>query len=196
VTESDLANAARPAESGNWFIGLPVPPGRWFERLVASAPADLRRFHPGDLHATVAFLGRCGEARARAAWATLADHPRGPFVVTLDRLEPFGSRARPSAWSVTFAAGRDELAASIGAWRGPMWEAAGGRPDDRPPLPHVTVLRPRRDASAEARRRALAFAEALPPLGVELRLERLALYAWSDDRRERLFRVVSERGLG
>jgi 2'-5' RNA ligase len=196
VTDAAPSTSPRTAESGNWFIGLPVPPGRWFERLVASAPADLRRFHPDELHATVAFLGRSGEARARAAWETLPAALGGPFVVTLDRLEPLGPRTRPSALSLTFAAGRDEVAAWIGAHRGPMWDAAGARPDERPPLPHVTVLRPRRDASAESRRRALAFAGECPPLGVEVSLERISLYAWSDERRERLFRIVSERALG
>jgi hypothetical protein len=31
---------------------------------------------------------------------------------------------------------------------------------------------------------------------VQLRLDRIALYTWSEDRKERLFRIHSERRLG
>ena len=50
----------------NWFIATPIAPGRWFDR-VSAPPSGIRRFHPEDLHATVAFLGAVREEAARAA---------------------------------------------------------------------------------------------------------------------------------
>lgn len=180
---------------GNWFIGFPVLADRWFDAILRVAPPALKRFHRADLHATVAFLGSCGESRALAAWAALPERCGPPMSAVLDRLAPFGPRSRPSALSLTLAEGCEEVAARIGALRGPLYAAAEVPGDERPPLPHITVLRPRRAATPRERREAIAFAESLPPLGIPVRFDRVALYAWSEDRRERQFQVVMEREL-
>jgi 2'-5' RNA ligase len=75
-------------------------------------------------------------------------------------------------------------------------EAALGRREKRAPKPHVTVARPSRRASSEALEAGLDWAKGVDLGGVEARLDRIALYTWSDGaRRERLFRVVAERPL-
>src|SRR5688572_3648888 len=98
---------------GNWFVGLPVAAGRWFAPLVADAPAHVRVFHPDDLHLTVAFLGRAGPDRARAAWAVAEGVRAQPFVARLGALKAMGNPRRPSAFSVLLGAGHDEAVAIV-----------------------------------------------------------------------------------
>ena len=179
----------------NWFVGLPVEAGRWFTKLVADAPAQVRVFHPEDLHITVAFLGAAGEQRAMAAWAHSEALSAAPIEAILAEVKPMGNPRRPSALSVLLDQGRSEASALIEALRAPMIETAGAKPDTREPKPHLTVARPQRRASASDRRKAVAWAEAKRPLGEAVTLTHLALYTWSDDRPARQFRVVASRAL-
>jgi RNA 2',3'-cyclic 3'-phosphodiesterase len=174
----------------NWFLGLPVEPdGRLLERL-GDPPPRVRVFAPEDLHVTVAFLGPCGEDAARAAWelARGAEAPAG--TATLDRVVPLGPPRRPSALSALLADGhramRDYLAEHRNAWL----DVAGARPDPREPLPHCTLARPQRRATAAERQRAVAWGQSLSVGGLPVRLRPLALYTWAEDRRHRLFRIV------
>jgi 2'-5' RNA ligase len=84
------------------------------------------------------------------------------------------------------------VVALISRLRGPMIAAAEARPDDRPPLPHITIARPPRAASPATRKQAVAWAESKPAVGAVVVLDRLVLYTWSDDRRQRQFRQVRE----
>lgn len=176
----------------NWFIGLPVDARGWFPERLGAVPEGVRLFAPEDLHATVAFLGGCGEVAARRAWEALAPLPRGGFQVRLGEVVPMGPPRRWSALSALASAGRAEVEAWIGAARGPCWEAAGARPDRRAAKFHVTVARPQRRASEAERQAARAWAERLELGAPEIRLDRVALYTWADDRRARLFRVIAE----
>lgn len=182
--------------NGNWFVGLPIAAGPWFEKLVAGAPSDVRVFHPADLHLTVAFLGRCGEARARAAWAVADSFHAAPIRARLGALRPMGNERRPSALSLVLETGHDEVVAVLRALRDPMIAAAGARPETREPLPHLTVARPALRASPERRKKAVAWAQSKAPLDVEVVVDRLALYTWSDDRKVRQFKAVEERSFG
>jgi len=177
----------------NWFIALPVAAGGWFAPLAAAAPRDLRRFHAGDLHLTVAFLGACGEHAARAAWALTQGMDPPDFDVTLGGLEPMGSRKKPSAIAVTLDRGRAPVAGYMTRWRGELLAAAGARPDTRPARPHITIGRPPRKLAPEGREAILDWARAQPPIGAAMRLGSLALYTWSDDRAVRQFAAVEVR---
>ena len=73
--------------------------------------------------------------------------------------------------------------------------AAGARPARHPPRPHVTLARPQRRASDAQRARGLAWAAELALPVPTVRLDRVALYTWSDNRKERLFRMVEVRSL-
>ncbi|HHH29547.1 MAG TPA: hypothetical protein ENK57_14535, partial [Polyangiaceae bacterium] len=152
---------------------MPVAPGDWLAPLLADAPAGLRRFHPDDLHMTVAFLGGCGRERAEAAFATASGHTLSAFAVTLDRLAPMGNPRRPSALSVLVARGHDEAATVMSLLRPAMWEAAGAKPDTRPAKPHITVARPPRKAGAKERPAAVEWATSKPPIGEVLTIDRL-----------------------
>ena len=178
----------------NWFIGLPVVETDWLDGVLESAPAALRRYRPTDLHATVAFLGPCGELRAWDAWevAKATDFPG--FSGTMRGLKGMGNPRRPSAFAVLVDS--PPLADWVGAVRDAMLRAAGAQLDPRPPLPHVTVARPGHKSNGRALREGLAWAEAVEPLEREIRLDHLALFTWTDDRSRGYFRVVDERSPG
>jgi RNA 2',3'-cyclic 3'-phosphodiesterase len=177
----------------NWFLALPIPAESWFAQ-VPPPPSDLRAFHPLDLHATIAFLGRVGEERARAAFAAL-DWPPGALDVSLGEVVAMGNPQRYSALSALLIDGREAVESAMSARRGAAFDAAGVPHEERPPKAHVTLARPKRDATPHARAAGLAWATGLDLRGVRLRLDRVALYGWSEDRSERLFRVVEARPL-
>jgi 2'-5' RNA ligase len=177
--------------AGNWFIGLPIAATPWLAGVIADAPPGLRLFHPDDVHITVAFLGRAGEVAAGRAF-DLVEAPAAPIQVTLGGLKAFGNPRRPSALSVVLAEGHDEVAALIGRLRDPLIAAAGARPEARVPSPHITIARPAMRAGPAERRAAVAWAEGKPPVSARLTIDRIALYAWSEDRKLRQFRSVKE----
>jgi len=178
----------------NWFVALPVEAGPWLDRLTPPPPG-VRLFAPSDLHATVAFFGDVGEAAASDAFTLAERWHGGPIEVGLGGLRALGPRRRPSALSATLESGEASVAAGITAVRDDMLDAAGARPDRRPPLPHVTLARIARRASDAERRAALAWASAIDLGGPQIVLDRIALYTWSSDRRQRLFDVVEEQSL-
>ena len=85
--------------------------------------------------------------------------------------------------------------ASIAALRDLLTQTATGRTEKRPPKPHVSIARPRARASGADRDAGLAWAAQLQLRSVHARLDRIALYTWSEMRRERLFEIVAERRL-
>lgn len=177
------------AEAGNWFVGWPIDARPWLAALTPP-PRGARLFHPDDVHATVAFLGTCGEARARATWELVLAAGWDGATIAPGPVIGFGDPRHPSAWSVEPRDRAPDLAAYIARHRD-AWLAAAGAPRDlRPPRPHVTLARPQRGASPDEQRALAAWAAAqrLPDVG--LAVPRVALFAWAADRRERLFRIV------
>lgn len=197
-----MRRRAPPADIGyavrmrpNWFIAWPVAvDGGWLARL--DPPAGVRVFSPDDLHATVAFLGPVDEGAARRAWAGLPDDLGGALTARWGPVVPMGDPRRPSAFSALLEAPDGALGARIAALRGPLLAAAGARPDPRAPKPHVTVARPQRRATDRQREAAVRWAQRLALPDAAVPIGRIALYTWSEDRRERLFRVVDQRPLG
>ena len=177
----------------NWFIAWPVAAGAWFGPLIRTAPRFLRRFHERDLHVTLAFLGPVSSEQAGAAWELALDLPLEPIDATLAHIEGFGNPRAPSAFSLTLTG--EGLVSAIGGSRGALYAAADAMPDTRPPRPHCTVARPGRSAAGAERAAGLAWARSVPSVNVAVNLDHLALYTWSEDRRERQFRVVAERAL-
>ena len=179
----------------NWFLALPLPPGAAWQQAAVSAPAQLRRFAAADLHCTVAFLGPCGEARAEAAWQVLVDLRADGIPIRAGRWRALGSPRQPSAYGLTLAQGHRSLCALLQRWEPLARRAAGLTPSSRPPLPHVTLLRPRRrDAPQVAAPMLSWMAQAPLPPGRVL-LQELALWTWDSERRERLFQITARRPL-
>ena len=179
----------------NWFLAFPLPPAAGWEGAAAGAPAGLRRFHAADLHLTLAFLGPCGEERALAAWRAVADLAGGPRRVSAAGWRALGPAPRPSAYGLTLAAGAEALTALLGAWGPRALLAAGLPPERRAPLPHVTLLRPRRAEAEQWRERMARWMAEAPLPAASAELAQLALYTWATDRRERLFQPVRLRPL-
>lgn len=180
----------------NWFVALAVPAGAWWSR-VTGAPAGVRVFHPEDLHLTVAFLGPVSPHDAESAFALAREQwPAGALDVVLGDVRAMGNPRRPSALSAVVTGGAAELTAVISSLRDPVCAEAGARLDDRPPLPHVTIARPSRSATAAERDAAVAWAAGLDLGRPRVTLSRLVLYGWAEDRLARLFREHAERDLG
>ena len=181
----------------NWFFAFPLPGD--FVLDLPEPPRALRRYHPQDVHMTLAFLGGCGEEAALRALAALDEQLarlRPPALdSTLAEVVPMGAARRYSALSALLDVGRAETSACITALRDALTEAASGRREKRPAKPHVTIARPRNRATDADREQGLRWAEGLDLRSVSARLDRIALYTWSEDRRERLFRIVTERQL-
>jgi 2'-5' RNA ligase len=177
----------------NWFVGLPVPAGDWLPDITRETPSELRMFTPPDLHLTVAFLGLMHPASKLDIMQVMDTIRFTPFTISFGSLRALPSERNVSALSFELVRGHDEAARLIETWRTPLLERAGAKPDDRPPLPHITIARPQRNSGVAARRVALAWAATIEPPEVELTIDRIALYTWAMNRRERLFDVVYER---
>jgi 2'-5' RNA ligase len=174
----------------NWFVALPVEVGPWFEQLVP--PPAVRLFGPGDLHITVAFLGPVSEERALAAFELAREFALPASVVRLGPIELLGNARRPSAFSALLTEGRAEVERAMTEARPALWECAGARTDSRPALAHVTVARPQRKATPDQLKQAARWARALDLGAPVCRLDRIALYTWSEDRTLSLFRIYRE----
>ncbi|HEY2407357.1 MAG TPA: 2'-5' RNA ligase family protein [Polyangiaceae bacterium] len=182
----------------NWFFGFPVDGA--FLLTLPDLPPSIRRFHPEDAHMTLAFLGGCGEEAALRALGALdvrlQSEPLAPLRVSLAEVVPMGSSRRHyTALSALLGGGREQASELIAAYRDTLTEAATGRREKRPPKPHVTLARPRGRATDANRAAGLSWAAALDLSHVHAVLDRVALYTWPEDRRERMFKIVAERRL-
>lgn len=183
----------------NWFLAFPVAGA--FVLELPPLPPQFRRFHPEDVHLTLAFFGGCAEEHALRALAVLDERleqaPLSSIEVSLGEVVPMGgSRRSYTALSALLERGRIETTAAIATLRDELLEAATARREQRPPKPHVSIARPRGRATDAQREAALTWAAELDLGQVSTRLDRIALYTWHEARHERLFRIVTERQLG
>lgn len=176
----------------NWFLAFPIE-SPWVVDLPA-LPPRFRRFAPTDVHATLIFLGACGEPAAlRALTAVrnaLTTDGTAPVSVTLSHLVPMGPKREYTALSALLDEGRSKVADLMTRLRDAPADAAGVRRDQRAPIPHVTVARPQRRATESDRAAGLAWAASVQLPKTCHVLDRIALYTWNEERRETLFRVV------
>lgn len=161
------------------------------------APARVRVFAPSDLHVTLGFLGTVQEAEAKKAWALIDTFASfEPVTGSFSGVTPLGNPRKPSALSAMIEQGRDALSDMIAEARAPILAAAGAPQDTRPPLPHMTLARIQRRATAAERREALRWAQGIDMAGASFHAPSVALFTWSDDRQVRLFKIVARRELG
>ncbi|HEX6242467.1 MAG TPA: hypothetical protein VFZ61_16255 [Polyangiales bacterium] len=180
-------------QQANWFVGLSVRGGEFLAAL--EPPPQVRLFAPGDLHVTLAFLGRVDQARATAAFAHTAGIALKALGTTLGAVRALGSPRRPSAFSALPLAGRREIEACMALLRDPICDAAGAPRETRPALAHVTFARPTRRATLAEVQAAAAWATALDLGQPEVQIESVALYTWAEERARGLFEVREERAL-
>lgn len=179
----------------NWFVAFPVTAGDWLPDVTRKAPEGFRVFHPADLHITIAFLGACGPEQARIAWNALAHRSHPPIDIQLGPLRPMGHPRHPSAYAITLTDGHEQTAQIMGQWRTAIADALQMLLDERPPLPHITVARPKRKRRKEAKRLSETWMSQPISLSAQLQLNRVALYTWHEDRQTQLFQIVEERPL-
>jgi len=166
-------------------------------RLAPEPPPRVRVFVGADLHCTLGFLGSVAEADARRAWSHIGNLVNSEAVAgSFTEVKPLGKPRRPSALSAMVGDGRVPLCAMINHARAPLLEAAGAPPDERRPLPHMTLARIQRRASSAEREAALRWAQSLELRDASFVASAVALYTWADDRRDRLFQIVERRSLG
>ena len=160
-------------------------------------PPRVRLFPSSDLHVTLGFLGSVQESEAQKAWALVGEFSSFRQVSgTFTGVEAMGHPRKPSALAAVIDQGRGALRDMIVEARGPVLHAAGAPEDSRSPLPHMTLARIQRRASADERREAIRWARSIDLGAVTYTVPSVALYTWTEDRRERLFRIVEERGFG
>jgi len=163
---------------------------------LPAAPPRVRVFSASDLHVTLGFLGSVQESAAREAWACIGGFASfRPVAGSFDRVQALGHRTKPSALSAIVSSGREAMVEMISEARGPLLEAADAAPDHRAPLPHMTFARVQRRAQDAERREALRWAEGIDLRGISFTAASVALYTWSLDRQERLFRIVERHAL-
>ncbi len=186
----------------NWFIGLPLT-DEWVPRALAGVPDGLRTFRGEDIHMTVAFLGAVGDERAYDAWRSMTRDEEGaqrhlgsPFEVILGRTLPFGQPSQPSSLSVVPTLEDGPAKVFITKHRNRLRLAAGIKPESRSVRPHATIVRIKRRAAPEERRAALDWAVSMPALGQVVTISEVALYTWTENRTEQLFRIVERTPLG
>jgi len=163
---------------------------------LPQSPPRVRVFTGSDRHVTLGFLGPVQELEAQKAWDRIGEFPSfRPVSGSFAGVEPLGHPRKPSALCAMIEAGREPLAEMIEEARATLLSAAGAPEDSRPPLPHMTLARIQRRASAAERRDALRWVRGIDLRGVTFAARSVALYTWADDREERLFRIVEEQAL-
>ena len=177
---------------GNWFVGIPIAATDWLPELQAGAPPGLRFFNPADVHMTIAFLGRLKAERVEKVVAAMDAIPAtdfSPFNVRLGHLLLLPSPRRFSAVSFALSTGAEQAAQAMDRHRETFYTAADVPGDTRPPLPHITIARPRRGLGAGELREISAWAQSIEPPRVALQLGAPVLYCWARERGERQFEV-------
>jgi len=178
----------------NSFVGLPVRLDDEQLARFGDAPSGVRVFHPEDRHVTVAFFGPVDAERARAVFDGSAELDVPAFEATLGEVELLGNKRHPSALTLLITADEATRGALERA-RDALLREAEAKPDARPLLLHLTLGRFGRTATPGDRASAIEWARALELSGAKVSLGTIALFTWSEDRRERLFRIVGERRL-
>ncbi|ACF14980.1 Phosphoesterase HXTX [Chloroherpeton thalassium ATCC 35110] len=182
--------------TANTFVAAPIENTKgWLSQYLIKLPDALRVFDARDLHLTVAFLGKISAEAQHAVIRILEQLSHPAFEISFDRLVALPNAKRMSAISLRVKDGASEAARFIETWREPIFQSVALPPETRPPLPHITIARPKRNATAREKNTILNWCNAETPPSVTIPINRVALYTWSDNRKERQFKILYEKSL-
>ncbi|MDH4199323.1 MAG: hypothetical protein OEV66_02995 [Spirochaetia bacterium] len=173
----------------NWFVAFKIPPEKWFQELVQQLPADLKAFHPEDLHLTIAFLGGLNLHLKSAIFDLLQKFYLDPLTITSSKFLFLPSEKKYSAICLDFRQGfesvglHDLFMETMHAIRNEILIVAQAEQDMRNFLPHITVARPGRNISSKDRHSMLLKIKQTSIPQIRIRLDTIGLYTWDDDRR-------------
>src|SRR5688572_14915054 len=101
----------------NWFFAFPIDGA--FVLDLPELPATIRRYHPEDVHMTLAFLGGCGQAAAERAQEALDEQLErlkpAALDVRLGEVVPLGNERRYTVLSALLSGGRAEATEYLAA---------------------------------------------------------------------------------
>gem|GEM_PF-1765545 len=210
----------------NWFVAFTIDPmidsGEWFENLRSRLPADVRGFHPGDLHMTIAFLGNLKINEKPAPPSINPEEPEiapgpdstldiiiktmknftfEPITLVADRLIVLPGEKKFSAICLGFQDhNQNGVFENLERFKVKLFEAANLPPDTRPFLPHVTIARPPKKMSFGQQKKILQEIKQIRLTPVSLGLKTIALYTWADHRQSapeastgRQFKIVFQK---
>lgn len=178
------AIAMRP----NWFVGWTIDAPGVMDRL-ACPPERVRLFVPSDLHITLAFFGSVDAERARAAFSLVNPADFRAISVVPTSLSLMGHPKRGTALAADIGQGRATLIDGMSRYRDALLNKAGTALPQVDHRPHVTVARIGRRARDPQRSAALTWARAVDLDGLVFHVDRIGLYTWAKDRRNRLFQL-------
>ena len=181
----------------NYFIAFPILAHDALNQVLPPVmPACLHSFVASDLHCTLAFLGHMHPDRVPAVLQALERLEASAIRCRVDQLIMLPSTQKFSALSWTFGEGRTAIEGLMLKYRDEFYHLAQAVPDTREPLAHLTIARPKGKLKEDEREVVREWMIEQDATEHVILLDRLALYTWAEDRKERQFRIVGERELG
>ncbi len=177
----------------NWFIALTVDAPWWFENL--EFPEGARKFHPEDLHCTIAFLGSINLHQVEAAQTLLRSMREPSIECQFSSLMCLPSEKNFRALAVGLHDQQNLTSSIIRRYRDEFHRAVGQQAETREVLAHVTLARPSRSCTRDQQSTIIHWMKQQHIPSTSLVLNSCALYTWADDRRERQFRIVEQIAL-
>ncbi len=179
----------------NWFAAFPIPAQDWLPETLKGLPEQCLGFQVEDIHMTIAFFRAMDPSRAQDVIQFIKTIQAKPFEIQLGSVLTLPTPKRFSALAFSLSTGREKACEYIGAFRDGLSQAAHTQSENRPPLAHITIARPKRKYGPGGQRVAREWASKIKPAKDRLLVDRIALYTWSEDRQTRQFQKVYERTL-
>jgi 2'-5' RNA ligase len=177
----------------NWFAAFKVESSQWYQDIAAKIPPEIKLFHPDDLHMTISFLGNYNDEKLEDVKKAIESTFFKPFNLYAHRFILLPKESNFSAFCLEFDSSESGLYLQIEKSRENIYKAAGITPDKKKFIPHVTMGRPPRSTSNSERKKIADFVNKLSNFDVKIYIKSSAIYTWSDNRKEKMFKIIFEK---